>query len=184
VKLQLTFDSDIHVSRERGPAHYVARVAAVSRLVVGRIRRELILGHGHLVIGVIYHVDLRVVLVPDELGGRVALPAGAHQLERLPSAHRLALHVALDVRRFGRVEDGELDRRSQGHVWGQGFVARFASVFGAVIFGRRRQFDLGRDGVPLGFVVSRHGDFRCMVLSFICTHRVRTSERTFKNLTR
>lgn len=49
------------------------------------------------------HAHLRAVLVPDQLGGRIAAATAARQLDGLAAAQRLAVRVAFDVWRTGRI---------------------------------------------------------------------------------
>lgn len=49
------------------------------------------------------HAHLDAVLVPDQLGGRIAAATAAGQLDGLAAAQRFAVREALDVRCAGRI---------------------------------------------------------------------------------
>lgn len=87
----------------RGDAHDVVDPALEPRLVVAVLGPEAVHVLRDPTFGRVDRVHLLVVAVPDDLGQRVAAPGLAGQYDLVASPERLAVDVALDVRRTRRI---------------------------------------------------------------------------------
>jgi len=148
---KLTVDSEGDLCFERFLAPDVAGLAPEPSVVVGGGGRELVEVLGEPALGVVHHVHLYVVAIPNELRRRISAPGAARQLHHLSAPDRLALREALDVRLSGRIcttkvstalwpnnsgqltQNRQLHRGAQRVLFQQRLVSRFARQVSVVV---------------------------------------------------
>lgn len=84
-------------------AHDVGDLAHEPGIVVVGLGHEGQNVLGYLALGRVDRLDLLAVPVPDHLSRGIAAPGFAGEVDRLSPSQGLALHVALDGRRPGRI---------------------------------------------------------------------------------